>query len=181
MKGTPVFAALLCVLVCSVYAAPSLTEARKKLLERLARNVRSRQTNRMDATIQELDNMVKAQLVRQIFPSMLTGYSQFLKSLKDEAEVESSIGKMGEKIRKIVAGAVGSNLLNRGVDYGIDRAYDRALQAYNNRGGNNDGGNRGNNNGGNNGGTIGGNNLNHGRRNAKAQMLSFIKRYYVAD
>ena len=66
MKRTPVFVAVLCVLVCSVYAAPSLTEARKKLLERLAGNVLLKQMNRMDAAIQELDDNAKAQLFRFI-------------------------------------------------------------------------------------------------------------------
>ena len=70
MKRTPVFVAVLCVLVCSVYAAPSLTEARKKLLERLAGNVRSRQTNMKDATIQELDDIAKVQLFEFITRGM---------------------------------------------------------------------------------------------------------------
>ena len=62
MKRTPVFVAVLCVLVCSVYAAPSLTEARKELLERLAGNVLLKQVSRMDVTIQELDDKAEEQL-----------------------------------------------------------------------------------------------------------------------
>ena len=62
MKRTPVFVAVLCVLVCSVYAAPSLIEARKELLERQAGNVLLKQVSRMDATIQELDDKAEEQL-----------------------------------------------------------------------------------------------------------------------